>query len=219
VTGTINPGTIGTERYCIGDQIDWPKAGLAYDPVDYSVVTAVSYYQGSGLGNLISLGQYAFSCPVDGGPGGLSTEGTGLNPGTCINGNDDPCVCGTEGCNALPNGYEDDQILPQVAYNENGNGTDNELSLTWYDNTGRLVGAYISAFGSVLGRSSADGGASHLVSQLQPGFAVIEPFTREVDASAKANTQIGLSPRNGSDEFFGASHGTNEVLNQQWATQ
>jgi hypothetical protein len=209
-------GTTST-RDCIGDQINWPRPALASDPVDNSVAFATSVYCPSPLcspaGNRIGYGQtIPMGCSVSG--GGFGTEGSGQNPSPCVNSNDVPCTCNSGGsCGTTPPTYETDQILPELAYN-----SANDLALTYYDNSGRASTASISAFGDVLGQASA-GTNAHLISHLQTGFQVIQPFSQEVDASAVAQRLIGLAPRNEATPFYGASIGGKFVFNQQFNSQ
>jgi hypothetical protein len=205
-------------RHCIGDQTNWPRPALAFDPVDYSVAQAWSIFCPSSLctttGNRIgSLQTIPMGCATDAGTG-FGSEGSGHSPTPCLNPNTlAPCTCGSTGCGTMSPTYEIDQILPELAYDSN-----NDLALTYYDNTGRGSGNNVSAFGDVLAQAAA-GTNGHLLSNLQPGFQLIEPFSQEVDASAVAQKRIGLSPTGGYPQFFGASIGHASVFNQQFNSQ
>jgi hypothetical protein len=184
-----------TQRHCIGDQVDWPTPALAFDPVDHSVAMAVSIYcnanlcpgTANGQNRIDTLQTYPFTCP-DGGSGGFGNQGGGLTPSPCVQLNGTgPCVCDTSGCGSTPPSGGTDQILPQLAYNDLDNGTGNQISLIFYDNTGGGGG---SGFGDILGQASADAGTStHLVSSLQSDFGVIQ-FRR----SCKSKTRVHQRP-------------------------
>jgi hypothetical protein len=145
------------------------------------------------------------------------------------NGGSQACVCGSTNCeDAATAPMETDSILPQIGFvnpNSNISGADDRIGLIWYDNTNK-AGTNKSSFGTVLGQASTgDGGSTprgYAISAIQTGFAVVQDFSQEVDASAWTTKVIGLSPETlVSPPYQGlsASHGGVWVYNQEWATQ
>jgi hypothetical protein len=146
------------------------------------------------------------------------------------NGGSQACVCGSTNCeDAATAPKETDSILPQIGFvnpNSNISGADDRIGLIWYDNTTTMANQAASSFGTVLGQASTgDGGSTprgYAISAIQTGFAVVQDFSQEVDASAWTTKVIGLSPETlVSPPYQGlsASHGGVWVYNQEWATQ
>jgi hypothetical protein len=203
--------------YCIGDQTNWPKPALAFDPTstNESIAMAVAKSGGANGGTRIHYFQTSpIGCLTDGGTTTIA-EGTQTAACAASAGNTDkPCQCGSTSCQATPPTYETDQILPALAYDHQDNGTDNFLTSVWYDNTHQAAG--VSAFGSLVGQATSGTNADKPSSL--SGLVLLSGPVQEVDASAPLTKQIGIAPLNTANHFYSAMHGSNEVVNSQYTS-
>jgi hypothetical protein len=229
--GNYTYDTDTAARACIGDQVNWPKPAIAYDPTDGGQGFAMAYSKYcSGesctpAGNRVYYEQViGVGCPgADG--GFIEQTGPVITPCQIATGYPNasaPCVCNSgSGCGTSPQSCELDQILPAMAYDSNGSGANNyPLSAIWYDNTRNCSTQGISSFQNVLGAAGGDAsaGAGTIENLYAAGFSPIVVLAPELDASASSNKEIGLSPQNAAVHFFSANNGKANVYNSQYGS-
>jgi hypothetical protein len=226
----------GTQPDCIGSQVNWPAAGLAFDPTPTpdgpggggSVRIAISYPKTNGQRiqifdtNPLGCSGSGTSCTdccngtcSETTPGFTSDDGCELmiaGVGTMIVDCNDPrCVHAAdagETCTVIEQGL--DEILPQVAYN-----TDNYISVTWYDNRNGdsgLDGGLPRPYGQIQGTS----GASEYAVDMTAYSSTIVPASSEGTTVAPRNLCIGMSQESSASDWFGSSNGDSLVFGYQY---
>jgi hypothetical protein len=235
----LTVGPIDNVPDCIGKQVNWPAAALAYDPTvtmgpggGNSVTYAMSIPDpaGSSYGQQVNFGTTG---PI-GCSGGAGTACTNCCTTTsnwgCLSGDNPPSMGPTTGCKV--NGVVMDcnstacvnagsnctpvpgaaQILPALAYESDDLTPPYYLSVAWYDN--RDGGGSPASFGEIRAMSSSD--------DMPQGFpsatSSIVPYSAEGTQSTNSsvNECIGFAVQNESLDFFGASSGSSTIFNWQY---
>jgi hypothetical protein len=225
-----------TQPDCIGSQVNWPAAGLAYDDTDtagpgggHSVRIAISVPKTNGQRievfdtnpiGCTDQGPDCHNCCATGGSCSETTPGFTTDDGCdlvtiggdtmIVDCNDPSCVHAADAgqtCTEIAPGLN--EILPQVAYQ-----TNTDISLTWYDNRGGTAsvdGGPLS-YGQVQGTSAA----AEFAVDMTAYSSTIVPFSSEGTTVAPTNLCIGMSQQSSAADWFGSSNGASLVFGYQY---